>query len=115
MGCQLLGGGTPGSKLEWELRRMIQEEEKKYYALEITSNEVEVLNKISPEQMRQAQLNDNYLLEVVCCVEMHNNTPSYARIRKLNSLIIRKYLLQFSYCSFLILFFYEKMGNFLLT
>ena len=92
--CQLLGEETSGLKLDMELKHRIQEEERRNCTVGITSSEVKVLNNITPDKMRKAQMEDRGLVEVIKYVEVHGKALSYARIRKFKSSVVRKYMLQ---------------------
>ena len=95
MVCQLLGEETSGLKWDREPKLRIQEEEKRNCTVGITSSEVKVLNNITPDKMRKVQMKDKDLVEVIKYVAVHDKGPSYAKIKKFRSSVVRKYLLQF--------------------
>ena len=61
---------------------------------------VDVLSKVSPEMMRQAQEEDLEISKVRCYV-MLARKPSLAQIRKLKSKIVHRYLQQFDWLIFI--------------
>ena len=89
------GEETSGFKLDREFKLRIQEEERKYCTVGITSSDVKVLNNITPDKMRKTQVEDKDLEDVIKDVEVHDKVPPYANIRMFKSSVVRKYLLQF--------------------
>ena len=90
---------TDGIKIPIELKNEIQKsihEEPKGESDNIqgTSAVVDVMSKVSPEMMRQAQEEDLEISKVRCYV-MLARKPSLAQIRKLKSKIVCRYLRQF--------------------
>ena len=61
---------------------------------------VDVLSKVSPEMMRQAEEEDLEISKVMCYVKLARK-PSLAQIRKLKSKIVHRYLWQFDWLFFI--------------
>ena len=88
-----------GIKIPIELKKKIQrsiheEPQKESDNIQGTSTMVDVLSKVSPEMMRQAQEEDLEISKVRRYV-MLARKPSLAQIRKLKSKIVCRYLRQF--------------------
>ena len=56
---------------------------------------MKVIDNIMPDKMKKAQVKDKDLVEVIKYMEGHDKVPSYAKIRKFKSSVVRKYVLQF--------------------
>ena len=79
-------------ELKNEIQKSIHEEPKRGSDnIQGTSAMVDVLSKVSPEMMRQAQAEDLEISKVRCYV-MLARKPSLAQIRKLKSKIACRYL-----------------------
>ena len=92
---ELIDGIKIPIELKKEIQRSIHEEPKRESDnIQGTSTMVDVLSKVSPEMMRQAQEEDLEIGKVRCYV-MLARKPSLAQIRKLKSKIVCRYLQQF--------------------
>ena len=88
-------------ELKNEIQKSIQEEPKgESNNIQGTSAMVDVLSKVSPEMMRQAQEEDLEISKVRHYV-MLARKPSLAQIRKLKSKIVHRYLQQFDWLVFI--------------
>ena len=92
---ELIDGIQIPIELKKEIQRNIHQEPKRESDnIQGTSAMVDVLSKISPEMMRQAQEEDFEIGKVRHYV-MLARKPSLAQIRKLKSKIVCRYLQQF--------------------
>ena len=94
-----------GIKIPWELKNEIQrsiheEPERDNDNIQGIGIMVDVLSKVSPEIMKQAQEEDLEISKVMCYVKL-GKRPSLAQIRKLKSKIVHRYLWQFDWLVFI--------------
>ena len=98
---ELIDGIKIPIELKKEIQRSIHEEpQKESDNIQGISAMVDVLSKVSPEMMRQAQEEDLEISKVRCYV-MLARKPSLAQIRKLKSKIVHRYLRQFDQLVFI--------------
>ena len=98
---ELIDGIKIPIELKKEIQRSIHEEpQRESDNIQGTSAMVDVLSKVSPEMMRQAQEEDLEIGKVRCYV-MLARKPSLAQIRKLKSKIVCRYLRQFDWLVFI--------------
>ena len=89
---ELIDGIKIPIELKKEIQRSIHEEPKRESdSIQDTSAMVDVLSKVSPEMMRQAQEEDLEISKIRCYV-MLARKPSLAQISKLKSKIVHRYL-----------------------
>ena len=92
---ELIDGIKIPIELKKEIQRSIHEEpQKENDNIQGISTMVDVLSKVSPEMMRQAQEED-LEISMVRRYVMLARKPSLAQIRKLKSKIVHRYLRQF--------------------